>query len=212
MSWTDLPTNFKNLVWTGLKKYIKFDNPDQTISFEDVTEYEDTENTQMSAAVLNQITDALNQIMNGDLFYTESEMDIKLAEKASSTHNHDSVYLKLIRVALEFSTTKTYAVGDYVIYNGTLYYFTANHAAGAWTGSDATEQTVDDALKQIRSDISYEAINLLDKIRVVSTPHGMDRYFPVTRLEIPLDDPTGTIFTLGAKTGKTLTQRLNNLK
>lgn len=61
-------------------------------------------------------------------------------------------------------------------------------------------------------DVNADDVKLLDKIRVISPVHGMDRYFPVTRLEIPLDDPTGTIFTLGAKTGKTLTQRLNNLK
>lgn len=46
-------------------------------------------------------------------------------------------------------------------------------------------------------DISYEAINLLDKIRVVSTPHGMDRYFPVTKLEIQLDSPEASVFSLG---------------
>ena len=79
MPWTDLPTNFKNLVWSGLKKYIKFDNPDQTVSFEDVTEYEDTDNTQMSAEQLNLITDAINQMMGGALFYSKSEVDTKLA-------------------------------------------------------------------------------------------------------------------------------------
>ena len=57
-------------------------------------------------------------------------------------------------------------------------------------------------------DVDTEAINILDKIKAVSRPHGMDRYFPVSKLEIPLDDPVGTIFSLGAKVGKTLTQSL----
>lgn len=61
-------------------------------------------------------------------------------------------------LAPTFSTSTAYSKGDYVIYNGTLYQFTVNHAAGVWTSSDVVEQTVDDALKQIRSDISYEAI------------------------------------------------------
>lgn len=38
-----------------------------------------------------------------------------------------------------FSTTDAYAKGDEVIYDGKLYKFTAAHAAGAWTGTDAEE-------------------------------------------------------------------------
>lgn len=37
----------------------------------------------------------------------------------------------------EFDTAGTYAAGDKVIYNGELYEFTAAHAAGAWSGTDA---------------------------------------------------------------------------
>ena len=57
---------------------------------------------------------------------------------------------------------------------------------------------------------SEESIKLLDNIRVLSPPHGLDRYFPVTELRIPLSDPSGTIFTLGARTGKTLTDENNS--
>lgn len=39
----------------------------------------------------------------------------------------------------EFSTTTAYAVGDKVLKDGVLYEFTAAHAAGAWTGTDAAE-------------------------------------------------------------------------
>lgn len=44
-----------------------------------------------------------------------------------------------------------------------------------------------------------EMIDLLDDIRVVSRPHGLNRMFPVTRLEIPLDSPDDTLFTLSSK-------------
>ena len=44
--------------------------------------------------------------------------------------------------ARAFSTGKAYAKGDLVLYEGDLYRFTAAHAAGAWTGSDAA--AVDD--------------------------------------------------------------------
>lgn len=39
----------------------------------------------------------------------------------------------------EFSATAAYAVGDEVSYNGSLYRFTAAHAAGAWSGTDVEE-------------------------------------------------------------------------
>lgn len=41
-----------------------------------------------------------------------------------------------------FSEAETYAAGDVVIYDGSLYKFTAAHT-GAWTGTDATATSVD---------------------------------------------------------------------
>ena len=51
-------------------------------------------------------------------------------------------------------------------------------------------------------DLSYlggnvENIEVFDKIRCVSTPHGMDRFFTVTKVQIPMDNPANTRFTLG---------------
>jgi hypothetical protein len=50
-----------------------------------------------------------------------------------------------------------------------------------------------------------EAVKLLDSIRCVSPPHGLDRYFLVTELSIPLDSPENTTYTLGSSEKKTLT-------
>lgn len=58
-------------------------------------------------------------------------------------------------------------------------------------------------------DVSYEAVKLLDEIRVISRPHGLDRMFPVTKLEIPLDSPEKTQFKLG-DTVKTSLTSVNN--
>ena len=46
----------------------------------------------MSADQLNQMTGALNDIMNGNVFYTEAEVDTLLAGKANSSHIHDDRY------------------------------------------------------------------------------------------------------------------------
>lgn len=53
-------------------------------------------------------------------------------------------------------------------------------------------------------DVNEQAINVFDKIRVVSEPHGLDKYFPVTKLQIPLQNPENATFTLGETAGKTL--------
>lgn len=61
-------------------------------------------------------------------------------------------------VAGQFSASKAYAAGDYVYYNRKLYRFTAAHAAGAWTGSDASEATVSGELSALKADLD-ESIN-----------------------------------------------------
>lgn len=42
----------------------------------------------------------------------------------------------------------------------------------------------------------YE-IRLLDEIKCISSPHGLNKYFPVTKLTINLDNPVDTLLTLG---------------
>lgn len=59
-------------------------------------------------------------------------------------------------------------------------------------------------------DVNVQAINVFDKIRVVSEPHGLDRYFPVTKLQIPLQNPENTVFTLGETEGKSLSSVSTN--
>ncbi len=44
---------------------------------------------------------------------------------------------------------------------------------------------------------SYESIQLGDKIRCVATPYGMDRIFPVLKLQIPLSKPADMKIQLG---------------
>lgn len=59
--------------------------------------------------------------------------------------------------------------------------------------------------------VDHERIKLLDQIRVISEPHDLNRLFPVTKLEIPLDDPSGQKFTIGSKTEQTLTSVNNDV-
>jgi hypothetical protein len=55
-------------------------------------------------------------------------------------------------IAPVFDTSTTYTAGDYVIYSGKLYQFTAAHT-GAWTGADAEETTVSEDITALKEDL-----------------------------------------------------------
>lgn len=58
-------------------------------------------------------------------------------------------------------------------------------------------------------DVDTEDIKCLDLVKVKSDPHGLDRYFPVSTLKIPLANPENTMFTLGTTVKVSLTD-VNN--
>lgn len=70
--------------------------------------------------------------------------------------------------------------------------------------------------------VDYESFNLLDRVRVVSPPHGMDRYFPISKMSIPLDNPSNMTFVMNKserpsytsasnKTNQEILQKIQNL-
>lgn len=74
MAWELLPVDYTDAVWSGLKKYNTVNNLDGTVSFEDVTEYSNKENSFFGAKEANRMNEALNTLMgmveNGDNLYT----------------------------------------------------------------------------------------------------------------------------------------------
>ena len=62
MAWTNLPTNYKDAVWSGLRKYTQIDNDDGTVSFKDMTVYTQKENSFFGAADANQMNTAMNEL------------------------------------------------------------------------------------------------------------------------------------------------------
>ena len=50
-----------------------------------------------------------------------------------------------------------------------------------------------------------QSINLLDTVRCVSRPHGMDKSFPVSELSIQLDKPESSTYKLGDRVNGTFT-------
>ena len=64
MAWSNLPTDFTDAQYTGLRKYTEIDNGDGTVSFQDETEYTGEENSYYRAEDANATNEAVNTLMN----------------------------------------------------------------------------------------------------------------------------------------------------
>ena len=64
MAWELLPVDYKDAVWSGLKKYSQIDNDDGTVSLQDVTVYTNKEKSFFGAIQANRMNEALNTIMS----------------------------------------------------------------------------------------------------------------------------------------------------
>lgn len=71
-------------------------------------------------------------------------------------------------IASEFSASTTYAIGDYCVYNGSLYKAVNAHT-GAWSAADFEEVTVAGELEEI---LKYDDLAKIIKITNVSTTLG----------------------------------------
>ena len=93
-----------------------------------------------------------------DATQSTTEMNIfdKAVEQASEAIDDakdaalDEINQTTGNFAEAFSASKAYSAGEYVMQSGHLYRFTSNHAAGAWTGSDAEEVTVGEELTDVK--------------------------------------------------------------
>jgi hypothetical protein len=64
MAWELLPVNYTDAVWAGLKKFNMIENQDGTVSFQDVTQYSQKENSFFGAYEANKMDEALNTLMS----------------------------------------------------------------------------------------------------------------------------------------------------
>jgi len=67
-------------------------------------------------------------------------------------------------IAAEFDVTAAYTTGDLVVYEGALYKFTSDHAAGAWSSADVAATTVDDLIDAVNVRIDGAVANIADII------------------------------------------------
>lgn len=62
MAWVNLPTDYADAVWDGLKKYVQIDNSDGTVSFRDVTAYIQREKSFFGASDANAMNAGMNEL------------------------------------------------------------------------------------------------------------------------------------------------------
>lgn len=63
MAWELLRTDYKDAVWSGMRKFIPIDNMDGTFSYQDVTRYAVYDEAFFGAIDANRINEAVNAIM-----------------------------------------------------------------------------------------------------------------------------------------------------
>lgn len=130
MSWTLLPVDYTDAVWSGLKKYSEVSNADGTVSFQDVTQYSNKETSFFGAIDANRMNEALNTIMSmvesgtdlyeafQNYFVTQQEL---FEETADSKQAGFDAYLATLRVQgdAEIQTIKTDYRDEVTIFENT---------------------------------------------------------------------------------------------
>lgn len=94
---------------------------------------------------------------NNAKYYSEEAGDSATQAAASAATS-----AAMTGLAPQFDSTKAYAVGDHVLYSGTLYQFTSAHAAGAWTGTDAVAVTLAPEVSELKSQIDALGLSVVD--------------------------------------------------
>jgi glycerophosphoryl diester phosphodiesterase len=79
-------------------------------------------------------------------------------------------------IAPQFSTSTTYAIGDYCIHEGTLYRFTSAHT-GAWSASDVEATNVGDEVGDLKSAIDDVADSCKDGTGVLVEQGYFNDYY-----------------------------------
>lgn len=102
-----------------------------------------------------------NLRMNADqISYKGGEKPMSVEEAIKNAGNTGLAHTA--DIAPEFSTESAYNTGDLVYHNGTLYVFTANHAAGAWSTEDTQAVTVGGELTSLMSGLIAQETVLQD--------------------------------------------------
>lgn len=109
------------------------------------------------------------------------------AEAAATAAEADSVLGAQAQAAIAptFSASTSYIAGQIVWYSGTLYKFTADHAAGAWTGTDATTDILGNDVSDLKSAI--------DSVEEEIDNFPMIKESDAENVDLDISDPNGNV-------------------
>lgn len=123
------------------------------------------------SAANDSATSASESVLKAEGFAVGEQNEVEVGSDSPYYHNNAKYYSEeagdsatqaaasaatsaaMTGLAPQFDSTKAYSAGDYVLYSGTLYQFTSAHAAGAWTGTDATAVTLAPEVTDLKSQI-----------------------------------------------------------
>lgn len=106
---------------------------------------------------------AANKSVRYDVAQTLTDSQKAQALKNIRAASYDSV-------AREFSGASAYNAGDFVIYDGNLYKFVIDHAAGGWTGTDAILVALGNDVDAVKNALSYCGEDIVGN-RIYSITH-----------------------------------------
>lgn len=78
-----------------------------------------------------------------------------VAEDITELYTRDASRASKDDIANEFSAEQAYYAGDYVYYEGSLFKFTAFHAAGEWSSEDVTPAQIGNDIANISASVDY---------------------------------------------------------
>lgn len=113
--------------------------------------------TTINGSKVNKLYKCITAITNGEAWNPAHWEETKLKNEVGGKEG----------IASTFSTSTAYKAGEYVWYNGTLYRFTTDHAAGMWVGTDATAAVIGDDLAGLKNTID-EIVRGVDITHTVS--------------------------------------------
>ena len=133
---------------------------------------------------------------NAKYYLEQAAAEATAAAASAAAAAQSAAAVDFASIAPQFSASTAYSAGDYVYYNELLYCFTADHAAGSWTGTDATQVTVGEELDDLKGAMSnVEGTLITDTASgaIATFPDGADN-FPVKDLKVwiePVQDLHG---------------------
>jgi lysophospholipase L1-like esterase len=131
-------------------------------------------------------TTVLKAIYNVELFETDDMVDpgsritasvgqlVADIEAATAEIPASDMASLMSGISPTFSASTNYAAGAYVYYDGTLYKFISAHAAGSWTGTDATAVALGNDVTTLNNDVSDLRSAIDEIVDVTLSPNLLD--------------------------------------